>query len=164
MNNNDILRRIRYAFDFDDSKMIALFELGNLQVTRAKISDWLKKDDDPDFQDCSDTQLAMFLNGLITDKRGKKDGPQPEPEKYLTNNIVLNKLKIALSLKAEDILEIIDLTNFRVSKHELSSFFRKRGHRNYCECKAQILRRFIKGLQLKFRPELESDDNDNLTG
>jgi len=162
MNNNDILRRLRYAFDFSDSKMIALFELGNLQVSRTEISNWLKKDDDPDFQDCSDTQLAMFLNGLITDKRGKKEGPQPEPETYLTNNIVLNKLKIALSLKAEDILEIIELAHFRISKHELSSFFRKRGHRNYCECKAQILRYFIKGLQLKLRPELKSDD-DNIT-
>ena len=159
MNNNDILRRIRYAFDFDDSKIIALFELGNLQVTRAEISNWLKKDDDPDFQDCSDTQLAMFLNGLINDKRGKKEGPQPVPEKYLTNNIVLNKLKIALNLKAEDILEIMELASFRISKHELSSFFRKRGHRNYCECKAQILRNFIKGIQLKYR----SDDSDNLS-
>ena len=158
MNNNDILKRIRYAFDFDDSKMIALFELGNLQVTRTEISNWLKKDYDPDFQDCNDTQLAMFLNGLISDKRGKKEGPQPVPEKYLTNNIVLNKLKIALSLKAEDILEIMELANFRVSKHELSSFFRKRGHRNYCECKAQILRNFIKGIRLKYRPDLESND------
>jgi len=164
MNNNDILRRLRYAFDFSDSKVITLFELGNLQVSRAEISNWLKKDDDPDFQDCSDTQLAMFLNGLITDKRGKKEGPQPEPEKYLTNNIVLNKLKIALSLKAEDILEIMESANFHISKHELSSFFRKRGHRNYCECKAQILRYFIKGIQLKFRSELESGDDDNLTG
>ncbi|MDH5299074.1 MAG: DUF1456 family protein, partial [Desulfobulbaceae bacterium] len=77
---NDILRRIRYAFDFDDSKMIALFGLADCQVTRAQISDWLKKDDDPAFQEFSDMQLAIFLNGLINDRRGKKEGPPPEPE------------------------------------------------------------------------------------
>jgi len=64
MNNNDVLRRTRYTFNFDDSKMMAVFELGGLEVTRAEISDWLKKDDDPDYQKCSDRQLASFLNGL----------------------------------------------------------------------------------------------------
>jgi len=43
MTNNDILRRIRYVFDFDDSKMIAVFGLADHQVTRGQISDWLKK-------------------------------------------------------------------------------------------------------------------------
>ena len=121
MINNDILRRIRYIFDFDDSKMIAVFGLADYQVTREQISDWLKKDDDPAYQKCSDTQLAIFLNGLIIDKRGKKEGPQPEPEKRLTNNIIFVKLKIALNLKAEDILEIMDLADLRISKHELLS-------------------------------------------
>ena len=96
MTNNDILRRIRYAFDFSDSKMIALFALADHQVTRGQICDWLKKEDDPSYQKCSDTQLAIFLNGLINDKRGKKEGPQPEPEQRLTNNIIFRKLKIAL--------------------------------------------------------------------
>jgi len=120
MTNNDILRRIRYTFDFNDSKMIAVFGLADHQVTREQISDWLKKDDDPSYKKCSDTQLAIFLNGLINDKRGKKEGPQPEPEKRLTNNIIFMKLKIALNLKAEDILEIMAQANLRISKHELT--------------------------------------------
>ena len=95
MTNNDILRRIRYAFDFSDSKMIALFGLADHQVTRAQISDWLKKDDEPAFKECSDTQLAIFLNGLINEKRGKKEGPQDVPEQRLTNNIIFRKLRIA---------------------------------------------------------------------
>ncbi|MBT6338335.1 MAG: DUF1456 family protein, partial [Desulfobacula sp.] len=61
MTNNDILRRIRYTFDFSDSKMIAIFGLADHKVTRAQISDWLKKDDDPAFQKCSDTWFAIFL-------------------------------------------------------------------------------------------------------
>jgi uncharacterized protein YehS (DUF1456 family) len=154
MTNNDILRRIRYVFDFDDSKMIAIFGLSDLEVTREQISDWLKQEEDPAFQECSDTQLAIFLNGLINDKRGKKEGAQPEPETHLTNNIIFRKLKIALNLKAEDVLSIMALANLRMSKHELSAFFRKPGHRNYRACQDQILRNFLSGLQIKFRPDI----------
>ena len=154
MTNNDILRRIRYTFDFSDSKMMAVFGLADLQVTRSQISDWLKKEDDPAFQECSDAQLAVFLNGLINDKRGKKDGSQPEPEQHLTNNIIFRKLRIALDLKADDIIEILGLTDVRISKPELSAFFRKPDNRHYRTCKDQILRKFLKGVQLKYRPEI----------
>ena len=149
--NNDILRRIRYTFDFNDSKMIELFGLAGLKVTREQISDWLKKDEDPAFQKCSDTELATFLNGLIIDRRGKKDGPQPQPEKRLTNNAIFMKLKIAFDLKAEDVLDILNLSDVQISKHELSAFFRKPDHKHYRECKDQILRNFLNGLQLKYR-------------
>ena len=154
MTNNDILRRIRYTFDFNDSKMIAIFGLAGHQVTQGQISDWLKKDDDTAFQKCRDTQLSIFLNGLINDKRGKKEGQQPKPEQRLTNNIIFRKLKIALDLKAEDILEIMGLVNLRMSKHELSAFFRKPDHKHYRDCKDQILRNFLKGVQLKYRSNI----------
>ena len=157
MTNNYILRRIRYTFDFNDSKMIALFSLANHTVTREQISDWLKKDDDPAYQNCNDTLLATFLNGLIIDKRGKKEGPQPIPEKRLTNNIIFTKLKIALNLKADDILQILALNGFRLGKHELSAFFRKPGHKHYRECKDQCLRSFLKGVQLKYRDNDEAE-------
>lgn len=152
MTNNDILRRIRYIFSFNDSKMISVFGMAGHQVTRGQVSDWLKKDDDPAYKNCSDTNLAIFLDGLINDKRGKKEGPQHEPEKRLTNNIVFRKLKIALNLKDEDILKIMDLADLNISKHELSAFFRKPGHKHYRDCKDQILRNFLKGVQLKYRP------------
>ncbi|HEY9052991.1 MAG TPA: DUF1456 family protein [Gammaproteobacteria bacterium] len=155
MINNDILRRIRYTFDFNDSKMIELFGLADLKVSREQISDWLKKDDDPAFKTCSDTELAIFLNGLIIDRRGKKDGPQPQPEKRLTNNAIFMKLKIALDLKAEDVLDILNLSDVQISKHELSAFFRKPDHKHYRECKDQILRNFLNGLQIKYRDNNE---------
>ena len=155
MINNDILRRIRYTFNFNDSKMIAIFGLAEYQVTREQISAWLKKEDDPAYQECSDTQMAIFLDGLINDKRGKKEGSQPEPKKLLTNNIIFMKLKIALNLKAEDILKIMDLANLRISKHELSAFFRRPTHKHYRDCKDQILRNFLKGMQLKYRADTE---------
>jgi len=154
VTNTDILRRIRYTFDFNDSKMIAVFGLADHQVTREQISDWLKKDDDPAYQKCSDTELAIFLNGLINDKRGKREGPQPDPEQSLTNNIIFRKLRIALNLKAEDILEIMDLAGLRISKHELSAFFRKPDHKHYRDCKDQILRNFLNGVQIKYQANI----------
>jgi len=158
MTNNDILRRIRYIFDFNDTKMINIFGLADLKVSRDQVSDWLKKDDDAAYKACSDTTLATFLNGLIIHKRGKKDGPQPKPEKKLNNNIIFRKLKIALNLKEEDTLAILELANLRISKHELSAFFRREDHKHYRVCKDQILRNFLQGLQLKYRPAAKSDD------
>jgi len=152
MTNNDILRRIRFTFDFGDSKMIAIFGLADLTVSRAQVSDWLKKEDDPAYQEISDIQLATFLNGLINDKRGKKEGPQPEPETQLTNNIIFRKLRIALDLKADNIIEILALADAQISKHELSAFFRSPDNRHYRNCKDQILRKFLKGVLLKYRP------------
>ncbi|SFH25373.1 YehS family protein [Pontibacter chinhatensis] len=151
MTNNDILRRIRYTFDYGDDKMIALFGSGGKQVTRAEVSDWLKKEEDPEYKELNDELLAAFLNGFINEKRGKKEGPQPEPEKRLNNNVTLRKLKIALNLKDEDILEILLLANFRLSKHELSAFFRKPDHQHYRPLKDQILRNFLHGMQIKYR-------------
>jgi uncharacterized protein YehS (DUF1456 family) len=95
--------------------------------------------------------LATFLNGLISMRRGKKKGPQPKPESYLTNNIILRKLKIAFKLESDDIIAILALSGFELGAPELSSFFRKPGHRNYRVCKDQVLRNFLMGLQLKFR-------------
>lgn len=150
MNNNDILRRIRYTFDYRDSKMIEIFGLAEHEVTRAEISNWMKKDSDPDFKGLHDKQLAIFLNGLINNMRGKKEGEQPKPEKTLNNNIILRKLKIALNLKDTDMLEILCLGGIRVSKHELSAFFRKPDHSHYRLCKDQILRNFLYGMQEKY--------------
>jgi uncharacterized protein YehS (DUF1456 family) len=153
VTNNDILRRIRYTFDFNDKTMMAIFALADQTVSREELSDWLKPEDDAAYKNCADVSLAAFLNGLIIHKRGKKDGPQPAPEKRLNNNLIFMKLKIALNVKAEEVIDILDLADFMMSKHELSAFFRKPGHKHYRECKDQILRNFIHGMQLKYRPE-----------
>jgi uncharacterized protein YehS (DUF1456 family) len=137
--------------------MINIFALAEHRVSREQLSDWLKKDDDPAYKSLDDTQLAIFLNGLINHKRGKKDGPQPAPENKLNNNIIFRKLKIALNLKEEDTLAILEQANLRISKHELSAFFRRPDHRHYRVCKDQILRNFLKGLQLKLRPAAKPD-------
>ena len=133
--------------------MITVFAQADLSVTGSQVSNWLKKDDDPEQQQCDDRVLACYLNGLSNERRGKKEGPQPEPEDKLNNNIIFKKLKIALNLKAEDILRIMGLVDFTISKHELSAFFRKKGHKHYRECQEQILRNFLHGIQIEYRNE-----------
>lgn len=157
MNNNDILRRLRYTFDLNDTKMMELFVIAGQEVTRTEISDWMKKDDDPLFKQLYDKQLAVFLNGLILDKRGKKEGETPVAEKSLNNNAIFRKLKIALNLKDEDILKILTLAGMTFSKHELSALFRKPDQAQYRPCKDQVLRNFIHGLQIKYRGEKKEE-------
>ncbi|MEF1311681.1 DUF1456 family protein [Vibrio mytili] len=147
MTNNDILRRVRYTFDLKDKVMTEIFSLADYNVTDEQVTSWLKKEDDDAFVELSDKEFAIFLNGFINFKRGKRDGEQPKPEEKLSNNIVFQKLRIALNLKAEDILEILQLADFRLSKHELSAFFRKPDNKHYRECKDQVLRNFLLGLQ-----------------
>lgn len=155
MTNNDILRRIRYSFDFSNPKMIDIFGHVDQAVTKEQIMNWLKKEDEPGYQQCSDLDMANFLNGLIIERRGRKEGPTPKPELRINNNIIFRKLKIALDLKAEDILEILSLAEVEISKHELSAFFRKQGHKNYRGCNDQILRNFLNGMQLKYRDSVK---------
>lgn len=153
MNNNDILRRVRYIFDYSNQKMVEIFSHTDSAVTVQDVSSWLKKDDLPDFQKIKNVQLASFLNGLIIEKRGKREGEVPKLENQLSRNIILLKLKIALNLKSEDIIEVLLLSDFRISKHELSAFFRRPDHKHYRECKDQVLRNFLNGLQFKYRQD-----------
>ena len=158
MTNNDILRRVRYLFDLSDLKMIALFKLVNHDVSRADLCDWLKKDDDPLLIEITDKELSTFLNGLIIEKRGKREGPLPEPEDPLSNNMILKKLKIALDLKSDDILDMLALIDKKISKHELSAFFRNPDHKSYRDFLDQYLRYFLNALQKKYKPNLSNHD------
>ena len=153
MENNSIIRSLRYTFDLSDAKMIEIFGLADFKVSRTQVCDWLKKDDAEGYEELSDSQLAFFLNGFINDKRGKKEGAQPEPEIRLNNNIIFRKLKIALDFKDTDILEILDSMDMKISRHELSAFFRKPGQKQFRNCNDQILRNFMNGIKLKYRSD-----------
>lgn len=152
MTYNDILRRIRYTFDLSDDIMINIFSLADKEVSRAEVSNWLKKEEDADYELIKDVELATFLNGFINNQRGKKEGPQAIAEERLNNNIILRKLKIALNLKTEDMLYIFALADRELSAHELSSFFRKADHAKFRPCKDQYLRNFLHGMQERYRP------------
>ena len=153
MNNSDILRTIRYIFNFKDPEMVSIFKAGGLDLKREEVANFLKNEEEPFFQVIIDKDLAAFLNGFIITKRGKKEGEEPKPEKTLNNNIIFRKLRIALNLKEDDVLEILSSVGMHISPHELSAFFRKPSQAQFRPCKDQILRNFLRGLQKRHRKE-----------
>ena len=156
MINNDVLRRVRYALELKDPNMLEIFALCDAEVSRDELLKLLKKDNEEDFVPLDNKLLGQFLDGLIIYKRGKQETPSTEPAKKpepLTNNTILKKLRIALEFKEEDMLSTLKLADFELSKGELSSFFRQKGHKHHRECGDQILRNFLQGLTVRFREQ-----------
>jgi len=189
MNNNDILIRIRYAFDIKETDVVKIFQMGGMEFSKEEIQKMLikpkdegyKKDtrtgtyfqsDDTeestesskkdDIYRCNNRMLEAFLEGFIIFNRGVKKVDPSEPESSQktshavinntnVNNVVLKKLKIALSLSSEDMLAIFEEAGASLSKGELSALFRKEGHRNYKEAQDSNIKFFLKGLALRHR-------------
>lgn len=170
MDNNDILIRLRYALDIKNSDMVEIFKLGGVELTKEEVVKILIKTNENDIEDhdtgenednikCDDNTLEAFLNGLIIFKRGKQD-PKPDqpnrPSQPLisyesVNNILLKRVKIALALTSEDMLDILEQAGVIITKGELGAVLRKEGHRNYKVCGDRYARNFLKGLALKYR-------------
>lgn len=69
----------------------------------------------------------------------------------LSNNDILKKLRVAHKMRNEDIIEVLKLVEFDISKGALGDMFRKEDHPNYVEAGDQILRNFLNGLIIKLR-------------
>lgn len=154
MINNDVLRSIRYMLDLSDGKVVELIHLADdaAPVTKDDVQSFLKKEDEPDYAECSNKTLALFLDGLVFHRRGKDESRPPRPpEKRVTNNVVLKKLRVAFELKDVDMHQILDAAGFPVSKPELSALFRQSDHKNFKLCGDQLLRNFLKGLTMRVR-------------
>jgi uncharacterized protein YehS (DUF1456 family) len=174
MDNNDRLIRLRYALDIRDTDMVEIFKLGGAELTEEIVRKMLIKsketyryNDEVDNHDeieekeenikCKNSTLESFLNGLIIFKRGKQDPKPGQSERPVLNNsenpnnIMLKKLKIALSLTSDDMLDMLEKTGVIVTKGELSALFRKEGHKHYKECGDKYARNFLKGLAIKIR-------------
>jgi uncharacterized protein YehS (DUF1456 family) len=74
----------------------------------------------------------------------------------MTNNDILKKLRVALQLRNDEIVEIMKLVDFKVSTSELGALFRSEDHPKYKECGDQILRNFLNGLIIHMRGTKES--------
>lgn len=160
MENNDILIRLRYALDIKNTDMVEIFNNGGIDVTKEEVLKILTKTDEEDEMEdaikLNNMKLESFLNGFITFKRGKQDPKPGQPERpplsnESMNNILLKKLKIALSLTSEDMIEILKLAGVTITKGELSAILRKEGHKNYKKCLDKYARNFLKGLTIKYR-------------
>ncbi len=152
MDNNFILKKIRYALDYNDFKLIDIFKLGGLKMTRDQVCSYCAKDNDDNFQICDDKTLEAFLDGLILYRRGEaKNGKQANREMELDNNQILRKLRIALNYKDTDMLAVLELEGMKFSKNQLSALFRAKDNHHYQPCKDQLLRKFLQGLVKKYR-------------
>jgi len=174
MTNNDILIRLRYALEIKDGDMVEIFKQGGIEVTKEEVQRMLiKSKDSPqdetgisgdvhnneDIKKCNNFMLESFLNGFIIYKRGKQDSKPGQTEKPTlaikdkdsVNNVLLKKLKIALALSSEDMLDILKKGGIVITKGELSAIFRKEGHRNYKECGDSYAKNFLKGLAVQYR-------------
>jgi uncharacterized protein YehS (DUF1456 family) len=154
MINNDVLRSIRYMLDLSDGKVVELIHLADADapVTKEDVQGFLKKDNEPGYLECGNQTLALFLDGLVFHRRGKDDSrPARPPEKRVTNNVVLKKLRVAFELKDVDMHEILEAAGLPISKPELSALFRQSDHKNFKLCGDQLLRNFLKGLTMRVR-------------
>lgn len=149
METNYVFYKLRKIFDWNEEKIGDLFKSVNYMVPPPELFAWMKQEQYEGFKVMPDEALAALLNALIADKRGLKDGVIPEPEKILNNNIILRKLKIALTFKDEDIISTLQRADIRIGKAELSAFFRDHKHQHYRPCGDQFLRNFLRGLEQK---------------
>ena len=161
MNNNDRLLRLRYAIDLKDWDLIKAFELGGVPLTKEEARAVLTKVQDKHEEDAeknvyekalNNQVFDAFLNGLILLARGPQKEKtagiavqQSKDIKYI-NNVLLKKLKIALSMTTEDILAIFAEVELYPSKGEIGAFLRKEGQRNFNPCVDKYMRNFLKGL------------------
>jgi len=156
LTNNDILQLIATTFELNSIALIDIFALADFTITDEQAITWLKAESDEAAETLSDTNLSVFLNGFINLKRGKRDGEQPLPQTHLNNNMVFQKLRIALDLKTEEIVDIFQLAKFDLSKHEVTAFFRKPGNKHYKECRDKTLKKFLQGVHVQLN-ESETD-------
>jgi uncharacterized protein YehS (DUF1456 family) len=164
MDNNDILIRLRYALEIKNKEMAEIFKLGGVEVSVPDVVKILTKVDEDEAESndqikCNNNMLDSFLNGLIILKRGKQEPKPGQPDAPVqsvnksanVNNLLLKKVKIALELTTEDMLDIFTEAGITVTKGELGALLRKEGHKNYKECGDKFARNFLKGLAIRYR-------------
>lgn len=146
MDNNDILRRLRYILKADDQGMCDILALGKYRLGKEDMEKMLLREEDTGFLPCREEVLARFLDGLILQKRGPSDKEAPRQRIKLDNNLILKKLRIAFNLREEEMITAFEKAEFPLSRHELSALFRKPGSRQFKSCQDQMLRKFLTGL------------------
>ena len=82
----------------------------------------------------------------------------------LSNNDILKKLRVAHKLRDENIIEILKLVDFNITKGALGDMFRDERHPKYVHAGDQIVRNFLDGLIIHLRgrrPNKEENQNDS---
>jgi hypothetical protein len=104
---------------------------------------------------------AKFYLETITSINGLNNYLWEINNKTMNNNDIFKKLRVALMLRDDQIVEILELVDFRMSKGEIGNLFRNETHENYMECGDQVLRNFLNGLVIHLRGTKENPKNPN---
>lgn len=147
INTNEILYRIKKALNLSTEEMIKAYTLEDYKMEASHLESLLKRRLDDGFKLASYEELGVFLDGLVTLKRGPSPKKTNDDEAVeLTNNLILKKLRIALELKEAEAEIIFGLGDVELSKQQMASLFRKEGHKNFKECSDELLMAFLDGL------------------
>lgn len=145
LNNNELLFNIVQTLDISTEQMKEILEFA--EIKDQEVVDHI-------LEECDNETFEGFLNGFIVFKRGKeepkpgarKKAPLPIKVKKSINNVILKKLKIAFSLTNEDIVELFESEGVSMTKNELTTYFRKEGHKHYRRLEDYYLKNFLNGV------------------
>lgn len=140
MNHHDLARRLAATFDLDEVRLAAVLALGGEPVAADEVASLLGPVNRP----VSDALLAQLLDGLIAQRRGAP--AEPRPAGRLTNNAVLKKLRVALSLQEADVLAALSAGGHPLSARELGALSRSPDNKRYRACSDEVLDAFLTGL------------------
>ena len=151
MKNTKILIKISNALDFETADLVKIFKLDQIEISEADVELLLLEENKKPFKY---EDLESFLNVLIVLFRGEKPLKEGQEKRQPTliedsksiNNVVLKKMKIALSLSSEDMLDLFKSVQVEISKDKLSTLFIKESHKNYKYCRDIYVIAFLKAV------------------
>jgi len=144
IKTNEILYRIQKALNLSTDEMIKAYNLENYEIDENRLNELLVRRQDDGFKICSYEELGVFLDGLVSLKRGKSNKTASDDDAIeLTNNLILKKLRVALNLKEKELLDVFATTDTPLSKQQLASIFRNEQHKNYKPCSDEVLLSFL---------------------
>ena len=146
MRTNKILQKITNALYFNVNDIAHIYELEEFPKDKDEIRALLQDEHSKKFKEASYEDLGVFLDGLVSKKRGKLDNPHQE-EQALSNNLILKKLRVALNLKTHEMVMILALVDIDIKISQINALFRKEGHKNYRPCSDKLLFDFLDGLE-----------------
>ena len=146
MKTDKILKKIVEALSLKNDEIQAIFRLENHPIEIDYISNMLLDDKKEDFISCSYNELGLFLDGLISSKRGASTSSRKDEIIELSNNVILKKIRVALELKSSELVILFALVDIELKVHEINSLFRKEGTKNYKSCSDELLYKFLEGL------------------
>ena len=153
MKPNELLRHLRKLLALNENGMTEILALGDYTAPPEQVRNWLRQENETGYETCPDLAAAHFVEGLIIQQRGQKEGaPPPAPAAPYSNNQMLKKLRIAFNLQGEDMHALFASVDHPLTKQELDALFRKPEHKNYQVCNDRTLRLFLQALMERFRP------------